>query len=74
MVTTTIDDVVYQGEGTNSQIARAIAAHKALVGMNVSTFTAGFGIRKSHSKSGIRVFYCRRYLSFNVYLLPTYVT
>jgi len=36
VVTTTIDDVVYQGEGTNSSTARCIAAHKALVGMNAN--------------------------------------
>ena len=40
VVTTTIDTVVYQGEGTTSQIARTIAAHKALVGMNVSRASA----------------------------------
>ena len=36
VVNTTIDKVVYQGEGISGQIARTIAAHKALMGMNVS--------------------------------------
>ena len=31
-----IDDVVYQGEGTTSKIAKAIAAAKALEGIRVS--------------------------------------
>lgn len=31
-----IDDVVYQGEGTTSKIAKAIAAAKALEGIQVS--------------------------------------
>ena len=35
VVNTTIDGVVYQGEGTNGQIAKTIASHKALMGMNV---------------------------------------
>lgn len=30
-----IDDVLYQGEGTTSKIAKAIAAAKALEGMQV---------------------------------------
>jgi len=36
VVNTTIDGVVYQGEGTSGQIAKAIAAHKALMGMNAA--------------------------------------
>ena len=34
--TVNIDDTVYQGEATKAKIARAIAATKALVGINVS--------------------------------------
>jgi len=36
VVNTTIDKVVYQGEGISGQIARTIAAHKALMGMNAA--------------------------------------
>lgn len=36
VVQTTIKDVVYQGEGVNLKIARTIAAHKALVGVNAT--------------------------------------
>ena len=34
--TVNIDGTVYQGEATSGQIARAIAATKALAGINVS--------------------------------------
>ena len=36
MYSVVIDDVVYQGEGTTSKIAKAIAAAKALEGIRVS--------------------------------------
>ena len=36
--TTTVDNVVYQGEGTSGSIAKAIAASKALAGINVCVF------------------------------------